>query len=127
VGPLMSALAVGVGGFFGAIARYLVALAVARRLGTAWPYGTFVINMSGCFAIGFFVTLTSEKLVIHDAWRLLFPIGFVGAYTTFSTYELETARLIADGAWARAASYVVASTLVGFAAVVLAMGLARRL
>ena len=127
MGPLMSALAVGVGGFFGAIARYLVALAVARRLGTAWPYGTFVINMTGCFAIGFFVTWTSEKVAVHDAWRLLFPIGFVGAYTTFSTYELETARLIADGAWARAASYVLLSTLVGFASVVAAMALARRL
>jgi len=127
VGPLTAAMAVGVGGFFGALARYQVAMMVARRLGTSWPYGTFVINMTGCFVIGFFVTLTSEKVVVHDAWRLLFPIGFVGAYTTFSTYEYETARLIADGAWARAASYVAASTVVGLAAVVGAMWLARRL
>ena len=126
MGGLNVALLVGVGGFFGAIARWWIALAVARRLGTAWPWGTFVINVSGCFVIGFFVTLTSERVVVHESWRLLFPVGFVGAYTTFATYELETARLVAEGAWLRAGSYVLASTAVGFASVVAASWLARR-
>ncbi len=63
---------------------------------------------------------------VHDGWRFLFPIGFVGAYTTFSTYEYETLRLIEGGAWSRALSYVLASTLAGFAAVWLAAWTARR-
>jgi fluoride exporter len=119
-------LLVGAGGFLGAIARYVVGMAVARRLGTSWPYGTFIINLSGCFAIGFFLTLASERIVVHEAWRYLFPIGFVGAYTTFSTYEYETARLVEDGAWGRALTYVGLSTVAGFAAVVLATWAARR-
>lgn len=127
MGGLSAALLVGLGGFFGAIARWLVGLAVARRLGVEWPWGTFVINVSGCLVIGFFVTLTSERLVVHEGWRLLVPVGFVGAYTTFSTYELETARLVAEGAWTRALGYVLASTVVGFVAVVSASWLARRL
>jgi CrcB protein len=117
---------VGVGGFLGALARYWVGVAVAGRYGTSWPYGTFIINISGCFMIGFFLTLTSERLLLHEAWRFFFPVGFVGAYTTFSTYEYETLRLIEDGAWGRALSYVVTSTLVGFGAVWLAAWAARR-
>jgi CrcB protein len=120
-------LLVGIGGFFGAIARYVVATLVVARVGEAWPWGTFLINMSGCFAIAFFMTLTTERiLVLHEAWRFLFPIGFVGAYTTFSTYEYETARLVEEGAWARALAYVVASTVVGYLAVLAAMWSARR-
>ena len=119
-------LLVGCGGFLGAIARYLVGTLIAGRLGTTWPFGTFVINVTGCFVIGFFLTLTSERIVVHEAWRFLFPIGFVGAYTTFSTYGYETVRLMEAGAWARAFSYVALSTVVGFAAVFLSMWLARR-
>jgi CrcB protein len=121
-------LLVGAGGFLGAISRYLVATLFAMRVSTAWPWGTFVINMSGCFAIGFFMTLTVERIVvIHESWRYLFAVGFVGAYTTFSTYEYETVQLVQEGHWLRALSYVVASTVVGFAAVLSAVALARRL
>jgi CrcB protein len=118
---------VGVGGFLGAISRYAVGVLVARRLGASFPYGTFVINITGCFAIAFFLTLTTERVVLNDAWRLLFPVGFVGAYTTFSTYEWETLRLVQSGAFARAALYVALSTSVGFAAVWLASSVARRI
>jgi CrcB protein len=124
---LSALLLVGLGGFLGAISRFVVGTLIAGRWGTSWPWGTFVINISGCFMIAFFVTLTSERIAIHEAWRYLFPIGFVGAYTTFSTYEFETMRLLEGGAWARAASYVVASTVVGLAAVFCAAWLARRL
>ena len=123
---LGQALLVGAGGFFGAIARWVVGTLIAARLGNTWPWGTFVINMTGCLMIGFFVTLTTERIVVHEGWRYLFPIGFVGAYTTFSTFEFETARLVELGEWGRALSYVLASTLVGFGAVVAAMWVARR-
>jgi fluoride exporter len=120
-------LLVGGGGFFGAIARHLINVAVARRLGTTWPWATFAINISGCFAIAFFLTLTTERFVVHERWRLLFPVGFVGAYTTFSTYEWEAFRLVEEGAWPRALSYLLASTLAGFGAVWLASKIARHL
>ncbi len=123
LGPL---LLVGLGGCLGSIARYAVGMAVARRLGTSWPWGTLLINVTGCFAIGFFLTLTTEKVTVDEGWRLLFPIGFVGAYTTFSTYGYESVRLLEGGAWWRALSYVAASTVVGFGAVALAMWVARR-
>ena len=120
-------LLVGAGGFLGAIARYLVALLVVARVGTAWPWATFVINATGCFAIGLFMTLFSEQVVaIHTHWRYFFPIGFVGAYTTFSTYEYETLLLIEQGRWPWALAYVLVSTGAGFAAVVLGVWLARR-
>jgi CrcB protein len=117
---------VGLGGFFGAIARFVVGTLVANRWGTSWPYGTFLINVTGCFVIAFFLTLTSERITVPEGWKYLFPVGFVGAYTTFSTYEYETMRLIETGAWARAVSYVVLSTLAGLAAVFLAAWAARR-
>jgi CrcB protein len=123
---LSALILVGLGGFLGAIARFVVGSLVTSRWGAGWPLGTFIINISGCFMIAFFVTLTSERVTIAEGWRFLFPIGFVGAYTTFSTYEFETMRLIESGAWVRAASYVVASTIVGLAAVFSAAWLARR-
>ena len=65
---------VGCGGFLGAIARSLVALLVAGRLGTAWPWGTFIINVSGCFAISFFMTIATERVVgMHEGWRWFRP------------------------------------------------------
>lgn len=123
---LSALMLVGCGGFLGAIARYVVGTVVANRWGTTWPYGTFIINVTGCFLIAFFLTLTAERVTVHEAWRFLFPVGFVGAYTTFSTYEYETMHLIETGAWGRAASYVVLSTIVGLAAVFSAAWIARR-
>jgi CrcB protein len=108
---------VGLGGSLGAIARYLAGQIVTGRLGDQWPWATFLINVSGCLVIGFFLTLTSGRWVANDAWRYLVPIGFVGAYTTFSTFEYETLRLIETGHAARALSYVLASALAGFVAV----------
>jgi len=120
-------LLVGVGGFFGAIARYLVGLGAARWLGTGWPWGTFLINVSGCFLIGFVATFTTERAVTHEAWRLLVPVGFIGAYTTFSTFEYEALRLGEVGGAVRALGYVLASVLAGFLAVWAATWAARRL
>ena len=122
-----SLLLVGAGGALGAMARYLVAVLVTARLGTSWPWATFLINVTGCFAIGFFMALFTDQIVaIHPHWRLFFPIGFVGAYTTFSTYEYETLLLIEQGRWLAAGAYVGGSTIAGFAAVLAAVWLARR-
>ena len=116
---------VALGGALGAVARFLVGNAFTRF--ASWPVGTFVINVTGCFAIGFFLTFMAQRFPSgHEGWRFFFPVGFVGAYTTFSTYEYETLRLVQQGAWGRALSYVLASTIAGYAAVWLAWWLARR-
>ena len=118
---------VGCGGFGGAIARYLVALLVNKKFAGNWPLATFVINVTGCLVLGAFVTYTSEKLVVDQRYVLLFPVGFVGAYTTFSTYEFELQRLVSVGEWGKALSYCLASTVIGFLAVILGTELARKL
>ncbi len=82
----MKYLVIGLGGFVGANARYVVAQWAAQRWGTQFPYGTFIINITGSFILGFFQILVSN-FAWSDNWRLLIAIGFVGAYTTFSTFE----------------------------------------
>lgn len=118
-------LAVGAGGFLGAIARYAVGLLVARFWSGEFPLATFLINVSGSFVLGFFMALSGERLGLEPAWRLLVATGFVGAYTTFSTFEYETHRLVELGATGWAVANVVASVLVGFAALRLGAAFAR--
>jgi CrcB protein len=117
-------LAVGTGGFIGANARYIVGGWVARRWGTTFPYGTFAINVSGCFILGLFATLLL-RYAWSDNWRLFIAIGFVGAYTTFSTFEYETLQLAADGALLRAGANVLGSVVCGFGAAYLGVIVAR--
>jgi CrcB protein len=109
-------LAVGAGGFLGAITRYAVGLWIGQRWGRSFPMGTFVINVSGSFIIGLVMTLFTERLMVNPQWRLLIAVGFVGAYTTFSTFELETGNLLRDSEWMLAAMNVVLSVLAGFVA-----------
>lgn len=123
--PLTRFLMVGVGGFLGAIARYAVSLWVARFWSGDFPLATFLINVSGCFILGFFASLIAERLALDPAWRLLVATGFVGAYTTFSTFEYETHRLVETGAVLWATLNVAASVVVGFLAVRLGAALAR--
>jgi fluoride exporter len=123
----MPILLVACGGAAGAVARFLVGDAFSRRFGTGWPYGTLFTNVSGSFLIALFFGAAAERTALDEGWRYLFPIGFVGAYTTFSTYELETQRLIQLGQAPAAALYVAASNLLGFAAVLLGAALGRRI
>lgn len=118
-------LLVAAGGALGAVARYLVAAAFAQRLGAQWPWGTLFINLSGCVLISLFLGAGSSR-VAESNLRYLLPIGFVGAYTTFSTYEYETLRLIELGRAAAALTYVLASNVLGFAAVLAGAWLGRR-
>lgn len=113
---LLQLMAVGIGGFIGAITRYAVAFWIGQRWGRTFPLGTFVINVSGSFLIGFLMALLTEKLMINPLWRLFLVVGFLGAYTTFSTFEYETGRLINDGEWLAAAANVIFSVLAGFIA-----------
>jgi fluoride exporter len=122
---MKNVLVVGLGGFLGAITRYGVGLAVARVWSGEFPLGTFLINVSGSFVLGLFSTLATERLPIGPAWRLLVATGFVGAYTTFSTFEWETHRLVQTGAAGWAIVNVLASVAAGFLALRLGVALAR--
>lgn len=107
---------IAVGGSLGAIARYWVGSAVASRWGTKFPYGTFVINISACIIIGFSLTYLGKRIDISPAWRYLIPTGFIGAYSTFSTYEWETLSSLRAGAFSLAALYAIGSLILGLLA-----------
>jgi CrcB protein len=121
----MAYLLIGIGGFLGANARYLVAEWITARLGPTFPFGTFVINISGSFVLGFFLIFISERLLIHPNWRLFFAIGFLGAYTTFSTFSFENFALIQERSYLLAGANMLGSVLLGLAAVVAGIIVAR--
>jgi CrcB protein len=121
----MRFLIVGLGGFAGAIARYAISSSVENCWRRGFPLATFLINVTGCFVIGFFLTYASARL-LHPNWRLLIATGFVGAYTTFSTFEYETFRLREAQQPLIALGYVMASLIAGYLAVMLAVSMARR-
>ena len=106
---------IALGGALGALARYQLSTVIQSRIPVGYPWGTFVVNISGCLVMGIATTLVTERLA-NPNWRFLVPIGFIGAYTTFSTFELETFRAVGDGAWLIAGSNVAASVLTGYVA-----------
>jgi CrcB protein len=108
---------VGLGGFLGANARYLLGGYISERWGAIFPYGTFVINITGSFILGFFIAYAQERPWVAPGARLLFAVGFVGAYTTFSTFEYETMRLIQEREMLLAMLNVFGSLLMGAVAV----------
>ena len=119
-------LVVGLGGAVGAMSRYGVALIVATIWKRDFPLATLLINVSGSFILGLFTTFAAERTSFDPMWRLFVATGFVGAYTTFSTFEYETQRLTESGAVWWGALNVITSVVAGFAAVQLGVFLARR-
>jgi CrcB protein len=124
---LAAVLWVGLGGFVGANARYLMSGWVASRFGAAFPYGTYVINLTGSFILGFFLAFAEDRAWIAPSLRLLFAVGFVGAYTTFSTFEYELIRLLQERELLLGGLYLIGSVLTGGIAVVLGMALGSSL
>ena len=113
----MEYLVIGIGGFLGANTRYLVAGWAARRFGATFPYGTFIINISGSFILGFFMAFLRDRAFIHPNYRLFFAIGFLGAYTTFSTFTYESLRLLQDGSILLGFTNILASIIIGLVGV----------
>lgn len=112
----MTFVAISIGAVLGANARYLVGGWLSDRFGTGFPVGTLLINVTGSFVIGLVLTLIGERFVVADWWRPLVAIGFLGSYTTFSTFSFETLALAQSGAWGLAGLNVagsVAGSLVG--------------
>jgi len=118
---------VGIGGLFGSILRYLVAVFFARQAASAFPYGTLFVNLAGCFLIGILFALSEKGNVLSPEWRILLTTGFCGGFTTFSTFSYESIRLIQDGEIFLVSVYVAGSVVVGLVSTWLGMLLVRSL
>jgi len=113
----VAVLLVALGGALGSVMRYLVGGWIANRLGASFPYGTLFINVTASFIIGFFLAFAQERASLSPYWRLFIAVGFVG-YSTFSTYEYESMRLLQDGEMLLGAIYLVGSVAGGAIAAV---------
>jgi CrcB protein len=123
----MALVLIGLGGFAGAIARYLVDGVVIERTGGGFPWGTLVINVSGSFVLGLLFAVTAERALLPADVRGPLMIGFLGAYTTFSTFMLESWRLAETGAWGLALANLGGSLVLGLVAVVAGLTIGRAL
>jgi CrcB protein len=122
----MKYVLIAVGGGAGSLARYLAGTAIMARFGTRFPLGTLVVNVTGCFLIGLIMTLLTERFSPSTNWRPLLVYGFLGGYTTFSSFEWETYSAVRDGRYWMGLANVVGSVVFGYAAVWLGGVLARR-
>ena len=100
----------------GAVSRFLLGNAASKALGSALPYGTFVINVLGCFAMGLLMTLIVDREILPAAWRLFLCVGFLGGFTTFSSFGYETLMLFAEGRLLAVLAYVGGSVGLGLVA-----------
>lgn len=124
---MRTAVAVAVAGALGALARYGIGGLILTRTGRTFPWETFVVNMSGSFILGFLFTVMAEQLTTASWLRAAVTIGFVGAYTTFSTLEYESYRLLENGALGLAAANILGSVVAGLLAVYLGIVAGRAL
>lgn len=122
---LQSIFLVGIAGAAGAVSRYGVGLMAERSLGSHFAFGTLLVNVLGCLALGFLLELDRGTSVLTHPLRLLFAVGFLGAFTTFSTFGYETIRYLQDGAGQLALLNVTANLVLGLGAVWVGWGVAR--
>jgi CrcB protein len=113
-------------GVVGTLARYGLQGLVQARTGGTFPYGTLMVNLTGCFFLGLIAQFTMNRMVISPDWRMAIAVGFFGGYTTFSSFGWETAKMMEAGEWARAALYVGASVAAGLFLCVAGIRLANR-
>jgi fluoride exporter len=118
-------VAISVGAVLGANVRYLLGGWINDRFGSAFPYGTLVINVTGSIVIGFLMILITEKIVAPDWFRPMLIIGFLGSYTTFSTFSYETIALAREGSYVAAAVNVIASVGISLVGVLIGAAAAR--
>lgn len=126
-GALLRITLIAVFGAIGTLTRYGLQGFVQVRAGSGFPYGTLLINLTGCFLLGLIGQFTLNRLVISPDWRVAIAVGFFGGYTTFSSFGWETAKMLEDGEWMRAGSYVAASVVVGIFLSFAGIRLANRL
>jgi CrcB protein len=114
-------------GAIGTLARYGLQGLVQVRMGSTFPHGTLLINLTGCFFLGLIGQFTLNRMVISPDWRVAIAVGFFGGYTTFSSFGWETAKMLEDGEWLRATTYVGASVVIGLLLSVAGIRLANRI
>jgi CrcB protein len=124
---LRAPLLVSLGAIPGALSRYYMTIWLSRWLGTSFPFGTFAINLSGALLMGFVATLAVERAIIAPDVQLLVATGFLGSYTTFSTYMLDTAVLLRVGSRVKALFYWTGSAILGWIFLEVGIVLARSL
>jgi fluoride exporter len=112
----MQYLWIGIGGFVGANARYILGRFIGAHLGTSFPWSTGIVNLTGAFLIGVLFTLLTDRVVDDPIWRQLVIVGFLGGYTTFSSYTFEAVTMMQDGRWGPAMGYVIGSNVLGLVA-----------
>ena len=116
---------IAIGGALGAIARYEITNMIQGRVAGGFPYGTFIVNVSGCLIMGLVIGMLEEQVITNPNWRFLITTGFLGAYTTFSTFEAETFNAAMTGAFPIAAINVLGSVVLGYLGIVVGFVAAR--
>lgn len=124
---LSKILSVAVGGAFGAVARYLINISPLAGLFDKFPFPTFIINITGSFLIGFLLILLTDKVEVSENFRMALIVGFLGAFTTFSTFEMEIYGLLKERFTVTAFAYLFLSVLIGFLGVAAGISIARKI
>ena len=122
----MQLLLIAIFGAVGTLARYGLQGLVQLGVSSAFPYGTLLVNLTGCFFLGLIGEFTMNPMVVPPDWRVAVTVGFFGGYTTFSTFGWETAKMFEDGEWLRATAYVAASVVAGLLLSVAGIRLANK-
>ena len=125
-GDALQLLLIAVFGAVGTLARYGLQGLVQLRAGSAFPYGTLLVNLTGCFFLGLIGQFTMNRMVLPADWRVAITVGFFGGYTTFSSFGWETAKMLEDGEWLGATAYVGASVVAGLLLSVAGIRLANK-
>lgn len=118
-------LFIGVAGALGALSRYGLSNVANRFISAGFPWGTLVVNVVGCFLIGYVMHVGLTTDLVPAAWRLAITVGFLGGLTTFSSFSYETVGLLTEGAWLAAVGNIVANLALGISATLLGFGLGR--
>lgn len=122
----MRILLIALFGAVGTLARYSLQGLVQIKMASTFPYGTLLINLTGCFFLGLIGQLTLNRIIVPPEWRMAIAVGFFGGYTTFSSFGWETAKMFEVGEWLRASTYVATSVVLGLLLSVAGIRLANR-
>jgi fluoride exporter len=126
IGDTLRLLLIAVFGAIGTLARYGLQGVVQIKMGSVFPYGTLLINLTGCFLLGLIGQLTLNRMIISPDWRVAIAVGFFGGYTTFSSFGWETAKMLEAGESLRAGTYVASSVVLGLFLSVAGINIANR-
>ena len=123
---VLKILSVAIGGSVGAVARYLINISPLATVLAKFPLPTFIINIVGSFLIGFLMIVFADKYVVNENIRMAVIVGFLGAFTTFSTFAFDTGQMMREGHWAAAAANLLANNVLGIGAFLLGLAIAQR-